>query len=57
LALAGDIEQEAGILSAHPVIELDQQLAERKVEHPRDDQDRRAHRHAGRFVDARQAPQ
>ena len=34
LALAGDIEHETGILAAHPVIELDQQLAEREVEHP-----------------------
>lgn len=52
-----DIDQKARILAADLVIELDQRFAERKVEHPWDNQNRRRQRHAGGSVNRWQTAQ
>ena len=53
--LALDVEQEAGFFAAEFLIELDQDVAERKVEHARYDQHRCGQRNASRIVHCRQA--
>ena len=49
--LAVAIEEKAQIVAADRVIELHQQVAERKVQDSGHDQDRRAHRDAGGVID------
>jgi len=49
--LAGDVEQKARILAAELFVEADQDIAERKVEDARHDQDRSAERHPGGIID------
>ena len=44
--LAVLVEQEARIFAAHLVVEPDQQVAQREIEHPRHDERRRGQRHA-----------
>ena len=55
--LAVLVEQKAGIVAAEFLVELNEEIAGREIEHARHDQNRRGERHARGIVDRGQAGQ